>query len=33
MSTTELDHALTEARKHAQADRLDMSFGELINMY
>ncbi len=33
MSTTELDHALTEARNTLTADRLDMSFGELINMY
>jgi len=34
MSTTELEPALTEAEKtRFTADRLDMSFGELSNMY
>lgn len=33
MSTTELEEALIEARNTLTADRLDMSFGELINMY
>jgi hypothetical protein len=33
MTATDLEQALTEARNTLTADRLDMSFGELINMY
>ena len=33
MASTELEQALTKARNTLTADRLDMSFGELINMY
>jgi hypothetical protein len=33
MPAKDLEQALTEARNTLTADRLDMSFGELINMY